>query len=168
MVRGDISGTVVHPFFVHALAAFGMHFCADIGDSPKIVQLRAKHGQRALEQVAEVNGGTNAEVSVHVLLSLAAMTLHARWTERARQFLTKACIALNAANIQFIPATGRPPGLTEDVSERLVVLSQVIYLENYLFLAVDGTEPKMTARIEKEFRREVEVRVLFPVPCGVV
>ena len=32
------------------------------------------------------------------------------------------------------------------------MLSQVIYFEHYLSLAVDGLKPKMTARIEKELR----------------
>jgi len=93
------------------------------------------------------------------------MSLHARWLERARRFLTRACIALDAANLRFIPATGRPPGLTEDVHERLVVLSQIIYMESYLFLAVDGTGPKMAARIGEEPRRDLRVRVHFLTPC---
>ena len=94
------------------------------------------------------------------------MSLHARWFEFGRQYLTKTCIALNAAKLQFIPATGRPPGLTEDIREWLVVLSQVIYMESYMFLAIDGIEPKMTDRIEKEFRHELQVRGGFPAPRG--
>lgn len=87
------------------------------------------------------------------------MTLHARWLGPSRQCLTKACIILNAATLRFIPATGRPPGLTEAVHERAVVLSQIVYYESYLFLAVDGTEPKLATRIEREFRQELQVRV---------
>ena len=132
-----------------------------------MVRLRAKHAQRALEQVAEITGGGDADLTVHVSLSLAAMTLHGRWFGSARKCLTKACIALNAADLRFIPATGRPPELTEDVREWVVVLSQIIYLETYLFLAVDGAEPKMTVRIEKEFRHELQVRPRLLTPCDV-
>jgi len=89
------------------------------------------------------------------------MTLHSRWLGSARKFLTRTCITLNAAGLRFVPATGRPPGLTEDVRERVVVLSQIIYLENYMFLVVDGTEPKMTVRIQKEFRHDLQVRIRF-------
>jgi len=35
-----------------------------------------------------------------------------------------------------------------------------------MFLAVDGTEPKMATRIEKEFRYEFQVRAHFLVPNG--
>jgi len=103
---------------------------------------------------------------VQILVCLAAMTLHSRWFDPSRQCLTKACVVLNAANLRFIPVTGRPPVLTEDVRERVVVLSQIIYFESYMFLAVDGTEPKMATRIENEFRYELQVRVHFLVPSG--
>jgi len=72
------------------------------------------------------NKGGNANLLVQVLLSAAAMTLHARWFDPSRECLTKACVAIKAANLRFIPVTGRPPVLTEDVRERVVVLSQVI------------------------------------------
>ena len=81
-----------------------------------------------------------------------------------REYLKKACIALNAAKLRFIPDTGRPPELTEEVHERLALLSQVIYFEHYLFLAVDGLEPKMAARIEGEFRYELQVRARSLAP----
>ena len=131
-----------------------------------MVLLRAKHAQRASEQVAEVNKGSDRDLAVQVSLSLVAMSIHARWLSPARQWLAKACISLNAANLRFIPAVGRPPGLTEDVRERIVALSQVIYLESYMFLAVDGTEPMMTARIEKEFRQDLQVRDCSFTPRG--
>jgi hypothetical protein len=36
-----------------------------------------------------------------------------------------------------------------------------------MFLAVDGIEPKMTTRIEKEFLNELQVSVFFLAFCGV-
>ena len=150
------------------MAGLGMYFCAGIGHSPRMVLMRARHAQRALEQVVEVSGGSNADLTVQVLFSLTSMTLHSRWSDSARKCLTKTCIALNAANLRFIPASPHPPGLTEDVRERAVVLSQVIYLESYMFLAVDGTEPKMTTRIEKEFQHDLQVRVRSLAPYDVI
>ena len=148
------------------MAPVGMHFC-DVEHSPGIIRLRTKHAQRAYEQLAEINMGNNASLLVHALFFSASMTLQARFFEFARYNLKKACIALNAAKLRFIPDTGRPPELTDDVREKVVMLSQVIYLENYMFLAVDDVEPKMAARIEKEFRHELQVRVCFPASYGV-
>ena len=56
------------------------------------------------------------------------------------------------------PAFGRPPELTEEVQESLAVLSQLVDLENYLFLAIHQMKMIMT-RLEKEFQRELQVRI---------
>jgi len=167
VMRGDTSNTIVHPFFVPATAALGMNLCAGVGDSPTMVRLFAKYTQLSFEQLAVVVSGSDANLQAQAFLYYVAGSLYARWSVVSRQYLRKACIALNAASLRLIPATGRPPGLTEDVRERLAVLSQIIYFENYLFLAVDGAEPKMAARIEKEFRHELQVRVRFLAPCGI-
>ena len=77
----------------------------------------------------------------------------------ARSFLTTGCGAVNAANLQFIPTFGCPPELAEEVQESLTVLSQLVYLENYLFLTIDRMKSKMTTRLEKEFQRELQVSI---------
>ena len=132
-----------------------------------MVRLLAKHSQLSFEQLAEIISGSDANLEAQALLYVATGSLYSRWFALSRKSLRKACITVNAASLRFIPATGRPPGLTEDVRERLAVLSQTIYFENYMFLAVDGTEPMMTVRIEKEFRYELQVRVRFLAPCGI-
>lgn len=134
-----------------------MHFRANVSDTPDMVRLHAKHGQLAWEQVAEISKGNNALLKAQIYLLNATGALYGRWFDFCRQCLTKTCLALNAAKIQFLPATGRPPELTEDILENLATLSQSIYFENYMFLAIDGTEPKMTVRLEKEFRDELQV-----------
>ena len=166
VLRGDLSGTVVHPWFVYAMAGLGTHFCTSAGLSPGMIQRRERNVQRALEQLAEITRGGNADLAVQVLVSLVALTLHARWFKPSRQCLTKACIILHAANLRFIPAIRSPPGPSEDVRERAVVLSQIIYFESYMFLAVDGTEPKLATRIENEFRHELQVGARLLIPCG--
>jgi hypothetical protein len=166
-MRGDASNTIVHPFFIPATAGLGVHFHACAKDSPTALRLHAKHGQLAFEQVAEIAKGSDASLRVHVFLFVATGSLYGRWFKMSREYLKKACLALNVAGHRFIPDTGRPPGLTEDIHERLATLSQLIYFEHYLFLAVDGLEPKMTARIEKEFRHELRVRVRSLAPRDV-
>ena len=161
----DTSNTVVHPFFVHATAGLGMHLRANITDSPEVVRLHAKHGQLAWEQIAEINKGNDPHLKAQAFLQITTASLYGRWFEFSRQYLTKACIALNAAKLQFIPTTGHPPELTEEILERFAILSQNIYSENYMYLAVDGKEPRMTARIEMEFRHELPVRFCPVASC---
>ena len=163
VIRADLSNAVVHPFFIHATAGLGMHFRANISDTPDMVRLHAKHGQLAWEQVVEISKGNDAHLKTQAYLLTATGSLYGRWFNFSREYLKKACIALNAAKLGFLPITGRPPELTEEVTERLAILSQNIYFENYMFLAVDGIEPKMTVRLEKEFRYELQA-CLFPAP----
>jgi len=40
------------------------------------------------------------------------------------------------------------------------VLSQTIYLGNYLYLALDGPGPVKTAKIEREFRQDFQVKII--------
>ena len=164
-MRGDTSNAVIHPFFIPATAGLGVYFHPDIRESPSAVPLRAKYGQSSLEYIVEISKGNDAGLWTQAFLYIAASNLFERLFGPARQYLTRACIALNAAKLRFIPEAGRPPDFTEDVHERLAVLSQAIYFEHYMFLAVDGLEPKMTARIEKEFRHELPVRIRFLAPC---
>ena len=166
VMRGDTSNTIVDPFFITITIGVGVYFCANLSPQ-KTVQLRAKYGQLAFERLAEINKGNDASLKVHAFLCIATASLYGRWLRMSREYLTKASIALNAAKLRFIPDTRYPPQLTEDVHERLATLSQVIYFEHYFFLAVDGLEPKMTARIEKEFRHELQVRVRSLDRCDV-
>ena len=71
----------------------------------------------------------------------------------ARSFLTTGCSAINVANLQFTPTSGRPPELAEEVQESLAVLSQLGYL------TIGRMKSKMTTRLEKEFQRELQVRI---------
>ena len=144
-----------------------MYFWADARYSLGMVRLRAKHAQLTFEQVAEISKGTDPDLTIQVSFYIAAMSLHGRWFEFTRQYLTRTRIALNAASLRFAPVTGRPPILTNDIRERVVMLSKVIYLETYLLLVVDETEPNMTVRIEKEFRQELQVRPRFLIPYNV-
>lgn len=72
--------------------------------------------------------------------------------------MQKSCEAVDTAGLQFVPTYGRPPVFSEALHEKLSVLSQIIYFENFLFLTAGGTEPMKTARIEKEFRYQLPVR----------
>jgi hypothetical protein len=165
-MRGDTSNTVVHPFFAPGMVALGIQIRTSATVSQQMVGLHAKYAQLAMEQVAEANRGCDAYLKTQISLLTATASLRARWPKLSREYLTAACVVLNAAKLRFIPTTGHPPELTEDVRERLAILSQNIYFENYLFLAVDGIEPKMTTRIEKEFINELQVSAPSPASSG--
>ncbi|KAF9645913.1 hypothetical protein BDM02DRAFT_389138 [Thelephora ganbajun] len=54
LLRGDTSGTVIHPFFIHCTQALGMYFCEDMVSSPAMIRLHAKHIRMSSESVADI------------------------------------------------------------------------------------------------------------------
>ena len=165
LLRGDTSGTVIAPFFIHAAQSLGMHFCDDIDTSPAVVRLQARYIQTSLELLAETLKGHDWELRAQASLWVAAGSVVMRLSHITHLYLEKSCEAVNTAELRFIPMYGRPPELSEDLHEKLSALTQIIYFENFSFLACGGAEPTMTARIEEEFRHQFQVRLalLFPL-----
>ena len=130
-----------------------------MSDSSTTIRLHARHAQRALEQTSEASKTDNVELKAQLYLNHTSGCISQRWFQMARSFLTKGCSAINVANLQFIPIFGLPSELAEEVQESLAVLSQLVYLENFLLLAIDRMKSKMMTRLETEFQRELQVRI---------
>jgi hypothetical protein len=157
LVNGDMSGAIVHPYFVHKVASFGMHYSAIVIDSPPMVLLHARCIQSFWEELANILQGNDSNLKVQSLLFLIAGCVFVRFPRMAGFYLWKACKIMNAAGLRFIPRYGHPPPYSDEVHEKSTVLSQIIWMENYLFLTCDGAKPKLTTRIEEEFRNELPV-----------
>lgn len=123
-----------------------------------MVRLQAKHLQKSLEWLAEISKGHNWELRAQVALWVTSSSITLSIDRTISLYMQKSCEAVNTAGLQFIPTYGRPPEFSEVLHEKLSVLSQIIYFENFLFLTSGGAEPTMTARIEKEFRYKLPVR----------
>ena len=135
----------------------GMYFCDDLDKSPAMAGIQAKYIQASLELLAEVFKGYDWELRAQVALWVASGSMIVRLSHLTPSYIKKSCEAVNMAGLQFIPAYGRPPPLSQDLHEKLSILSQIIYLENFWFLTCGGAEPTMTTRIEKEFRHQLQV-----------
>jgi len=127
-------------------------------DSPAMIRLQAKHIQTSLESLVDIFGGCDWQLRAQVALWVAAGSVIMRMSDLTSTYIRRGCEAVNTAGLQFIPTYGRPPAFSEDLHEKLSVLSQIIYFENFLFLTCGGAEPTMTAGIEREFRHRLQVR----------
>lgn len=157
IMQGDTSNTVVNRLWVHMMQTLGIHFC-QTKISPFIIRIHAIHAQLLWEDVVDIQRGDDRELRVHLEFALATCGVLVRLIRGSQLHVRRCCELINTMDMRFIPAYGRPPELSEDIRENLTVLSQTIYLDNYLFLTSDGPPPKQTARIEKEFRYELKVR----------
>lgn len=134
-----------------------MYFCEGVDNSPPMIRLHAKYIQTCFEHIADIFKGHDWELKAQVALWVTAVSIILPFDGLTLPYMQKSCEAVNIGELQFIPTYGRPPDYSEELHEKLSVLSQIIYFENFLFLTCGGAEPTMTARIEKEFRHRLQV-----------
>lgn len=157
MLRGDTSGAVINPFFVHCAQVLGMYFCEGMENSPIMAELHAREAGMGFDSLVEIfkirDWGLMAQVGVWLM----AGSIILRLSGTIHLHIRTCCEAINTGRLQFIPTYGQPPEFSEDLHEKLSVLSQIIYFENFSFLTCGGTKPTMTTKIEMEFRHQLRV-----------
>ena len=158
LLSGDISNTVVDRHFVYGFQAFGMFFCKAPGESPSLVLMQARYAQRFWETLIEIYKTDNQRLKAQGVLLFAYALVMMGFPIVPLFYFSKVCNLIDSGDLRFLPVYGRPPELSEQVREDAAVLSQAIYLENYLYLALSGPVPVKTARIEREFRADLQVR----------
>jgi hypothetical protein len=145
----------MHRYFVHGAETLGI--AAFMDSTPAMVQFHAKQLQAAGEALDDLLKGNDHRAKVQTASSVVSNFIYTRMPRTALFYVQKCFEFAQAGNVQFVPVYGRPPEFSEDIHETSVALSQAIYWANYLFLVRGGPEPCMTAKFEKEFRRELPV-----------
>jgi len=157
LANGDVSNAVLHPFFVYKVQALGMHYSVILEHSPPMVLLQARYVQKFWEELANIQQGNNLGLKVQSMFFLTSGCILVRLIQVAHLYLWKTCKMLDGGDMRFIPKYGHPPEFSDEVHEKSTVLSQIIWMENYMFLTLGGERPKLTTRIEEEFRNELPV-----------
>jgi len=160
ILRGDTSNTVVDEYFIHGFQAIGLHLSETPEVTPGVVLLYARYAQMAWETLVRVCETDDERLKVQALVLLVHAFIIMRLPKTAQLYLLKVCEIINKAKLQFLPVYGRPTELSEQVREDVALLSQAMYLESYFYLTSGGSAPTMTARIEKEFRLDLQVRTI--------
>ena len=158
ILHGDISNAVVDRHFVYALQTLGVHICGVPEESPAMIWLQARYVQTSLETLVQLCGSDRERTKAQALLLTVQTALLIGFTILAQLHLLKACKIIERAKLRYVPEHGRPADLSDQVREEVSVLSQAIFLENYLFLAFNGPAPVRTAGFEREFRFDLQVR----------
>ena len=161
LLRGDTSNTVVDRHFVYALQVFGVHVCGVPEQMPAMIQLQANYVQMTWETFFQLNetNQTRAKAQGTVLATHAAILVG--FISLAQLYLLKACKIIEKGNFRFLPEYGPSPALSDQIREEISILTHAIYLENYIYLTLNGPAPVRTAGIEREFRLDLQVRVVW-------
>ena len=157
LLRGDTSGAVIHPVFVHCAQVLGMYFCEGVEGSPLMARLHAKYARMGFESLVDLFKTRDWELMAQAGVWLMASSIVLRLGDTVQVHIRTCCEAVNTGRLRFIPTYGQPPEFSEDLHEKLSALSQMIYFENFSFLTCGGANPTMTTRIEMEFRHRLRV-----------
>ena len=157
--RGDTSNSVVNRFFVDVVQALGMHLCGP-SEAPAMVRLQARHLQQTWESLIQLNQTNQERDKAQALVLVAHGFIIVRLNSTAQLYLWKACKIIEKAKLRFLPEYGPPAEFSDQVREETSILSQAIYLENYFYLALGGSAPVKTVGLEREFRFDLQVRII--------
>ena len=157
ILRGDTSDSVVHCNFVDGAQVMGMYFSAP-KQTPAMVRLQAIYVQRGWESLIHLSQTNQERDKAQALVRITHSAIILGFNAGAQLYFLKACNIIDKAKLRFLPEYGIPPEFTDQVREEASVLSGAIYLENYLYLMLSGPAPEKTARLEREFRLDLQVR----------
>ena len=158
LVRGDKSGAVLHRHFSDGLQTMGLHFGVRPDETPAMVRLQARYVQEAWESFIDLSQSDQHRTKAQALVMITHSFVILGLTSAAQLYALRLCKVIEDSKLQFFPECGRPAELSEQVREEVSVLSQAIYLENYIYLALGASPPTKTKTIEREFRLELQVR----------
>ena len=158
ILRGDTSHVVICNF-VNGFQMLGMYLSAP-KETPTMVLLQARYLQRAWESLIQLTQTSRERDKAQALVLVAHGFIILRLNSTAQLYFLKACKIIEKEKLQFLPDSGPTLGFSEQVREDASVLSQAIYLENYLYLTLGGPAPGRTARVEREFRSDLQVRAI--------
>ena len=160
LLRGDVSNAVVDRHFVYTLQVLGVHVCGAPEETPTMIVLQARYVQMSWESFIQLMETNQERTKAQALVLAVYTSLIVGFPTAAQMYLLKACKLIDKAKLRFLPEYGPPAELSDHVREEVSVLSQAIYLENYLYLTLGGSTPMRTAGIEREFRLDIPVRVI--------
>ena len=158
ILRGDPSNSVVNRYFVDGLQGMGMYLGEAPEQTPAMVRLQARYSQRAWESLIHLKQTNREREKAQALMLIAHSVTILGFNAGAQLYLMKAYKVIEIANLRFLPECELPAEFSEQVREEASVLSEAIYLENYFYLALGGSAPTKTVRIEREFRLDLQVK----------
>ena len=135
-----------------------MYFCEGMDDSPAMTRLHVKHTNATSESLKDVFKTQDWELLAQTAVWIMVGSIILQLPDTVYLYIRRCLEAVDVGGLQFISTYGQPSEFSDHLHEKFSVLSQIIYFENFLFLTCGGVEPTMSARIEKEFRHQLQVR----------
>jgi hypothetical protein len=158
IILGDISGTVVHPFFIHFAQLGGCHFYQERRGEFFLLHLQAMYLDMVWDSFKDMAAGDDSFDAAQACQLMALAYLYSQHVSLGRKFFRQSIALFRTHWIDFsvLPL----PDLTESLRERIAFLAGAIYSEiDCIFMF--GFEQEFTLDLEYGLRHEL----LVCVPC---
>jgi hypothetical protein len=169
ILQGDLSNTVIHPFFIRFATMFGCNLYSERRKDYIFASNLDVYIRLAWESIASMAEEDDplSFAQAHQFMSLACIYNHD--LSLGRQLLKEAVRIIRRNNIRFVPSQDlyederkRMPAtsLPEKDHERISFLSELIFSEVYIKILSGDADWEMSSDLHHQFLKELSVRIL--------
>jgi hypothetical protein len=147
LILGDLSNTIIHPFYVHFAHLVGCHMYQEYQGHFGLLYIQAVHLRLSLEALAtmvEEDDPVSLARANHFMAMAHAYTRNVR---SSKYYLRKTVDIIQRRQIRCVPISRtdsahheskvltKVPPFSEEVHERVVFLAQMLYAGTFVYLA---------------------------------
>ena len=165
LIHGDMESGTIHAFFIHYAHIWGCHLYQQFRSDFILLFLQSIYVYMAVESLSTIKEKQNPILFTQAVLLLSEMYFHTHHLDFGLKYLEMTAGIVKRNGLRFVmrsdnSATG-PISVTEDIKQRIGLLSQLLYVETELFLLA-GRKPNLFEELEAEFKFDLAVGGSWP------
>lgn len=167
LVHGDMQSGTIHAFFIHYAHIWGCHLYQQFRYDFVLLFLQSIYVYMAVESLSTIREKDNPILLTQALLMTSEMYFHTHHLDFGLKYLEMAAGVVKKNGLRFVMRSQNsargPISVTDDIRQRVGLLSQLLYVETELFLLA-GRNPNLFDELEAEFRFDLAVGgYLYPL-----
>jgi hypothetical protein len=175
-MRGDLSNTVIHPFFIYFSQLFGCNIFQEHKGEYSYLYTMCLYLRLTKEAIASMREDDDPLSFAEACQFMSLWCTYNHNTILGNQYFVKAMRIVTKYNIRFVsrypgtpsqPHTPSWPLFSDEIAERVVFLSQLIYLQLHLRL-ITGDSDDLCYDLRHQFLNELPVCSLLFLPITFV
>lgn len=160
LIRGDMQSGAIHGFFIHYAHIWGCHLYQQFRCDFVLLFLQSIYVYMAIESLTTIREKENPVMLTQALLMTSEMYFHTHHPDFGLKYLEMAAGIVKKNGLRFVmhsqnSAHGQT-NVTEDIRQRVGLLSQLLYVETELFL-LTGRSPDLFEELEAEFKFDLAI-----------
>jgi hypothetical protein len=161
LVHGDMQSGAIHAFFIHYAHVWGCHLYQQFRYDFVLLFLQSIYVYMAVESLSTIREREDPVLLTQALLMTSEMYFHTHHLDFGLKYLEMAAGVVKNNRLRFVMrsqnSSHRTLSVTDDIKQRVGLLSQLLYVETELFL-LTGRNPGLFDELEAEFKFDLAVR----------